>query len=117
MNPDRYKIAAWQGATLRREFELTIDDEPQDLTELTARMQVRPTAASQDVALDLAEFITLGNGTISINVPASVMAEVPAASYVYDFELVTPGDPEEVDKLFEGSFVVYPEVTRDSPEE
>lgn len=116
MNASRYKIAAWQGATLRREFELTTDDEPDDLTGKTARMQVRPTAASETVALEVTDYIELGEGTITINVPASVMAEVPAGTYAYDLELVTPGEVEEVDKLIEGSFVVYAEVTRETEE-
>lgn len=117
MNASRYKIAAWQGATLRREFELTIDDNPEDLSGKTARMQVRPTAASSTVTLEVTDFITIEDGTITINVPASVMAEVPAGSYVYDLELVTPGEVEEVDKLLEGSFVVYAEITREEPVE
>jgi hypothetical protein len=112
MTPDRYKFQTWQGSTLLRTFELTTDEEPFDLDGMTARMEVRPSANSPDVILDVTDFIALGDGTIEIDVPADVMADVPAGSYVYDLELVEPGEPEKVSKLLEGSFVVRPEVTR-----
>jgi len=119
MKPARYTIAARQGSTLRAHFTMETDGEPVDLTGRTARMNVRPSAGSQSLILDATPYFTLGGteGTILLEVPASVMESVPGKTYVYDIELVTP-DPGEDDvvTILEGSFVVDPEVTRDTPE-
>lgn len=120
VKPARYTIGARQGSTLRRQFEWTIDDEPVDLSGKTARMNVRPSPTSTTLTLDASDYIVLGGtqGTITLEIPASVMETVPGKSFVYDLEIVTPNDDEdEVVTILEGSFVVDPEVTRPQPEE
>lgn len=82
----------------------------------TARMKVRNPNTS-DVVLELTTEngrITLSrtNGQIVLNVPDSVMSNIPEGRYVYDLELVGPTADVYVYKLLNGNFVVRAEVTR-----
>lgn len=110
-----YNFAAEQGATLARTILYTDADEVEtDLTGFTAAMQVRPTAASATVILELTtenSRITLGGaaGTIDIDVDASTMEAMTPGKYVYDLELYNDG---VVIRLIEGSFTVKAGVTR-----
>jgi hypothetical protein len=114
--PANYKMVTRQGATFRRVFSWSIDDEPVDLSLSTARMEVRRKATSADVILNATEYITLGGdeGTIDLNIPPAVLSAIPPRtgdrSYVYDLEITT-GDV--VTTLLAGKFIVNPEVTRD----
>jgi hypothetical protein len=108
-----YNIVAEQGATFRFNFRVETGGTPWNLTDYTARMQVRQSTASTNALLDL----TTENGTIviepvghvSITVAATPMANVPSGRWVYDLELVSSGG--EVTRLLEGRFIVSPEVT------
>lgn len=113
INPGNYNITAYQGATYKLSLSWTIGDEPVDLTNYTAAMQVRENAAATAVILDLASGsgITLGGtaGTIEVNVDAETMELTPAGNYVYDLELDSGA---EVTRLIQGGFQIQPEVTR-----
>ena len=111
-----YNITCNQGATLQRTLTWTDPAKnPINLTGYTARMQVRDTAASSSVILELTTSntrITLGGtaGTVSLNVAANVTANLVPGLYVYDLEVVSGGG--EVTRLVEGNFNVKAEVTR-----
>ncbi len=112
--PAKYRMIARQGSTLKKLFTWTIGGEPVDLTDSVAKMQVRERASSPDVILDAGEYIQLGaDGTIDINVPASVTAELDAGRYVYDLELHIGEEDVEVTTVMAGEFIVNAEVTRD----
>ena len=116
-----YDMRADQGAT----FSDTITWQepaggPVDLSGGTARMQVRRSAQSDKVALELTTddtlvtphgTIVLGGvaGTITLTAPAEVMADVDAGWYRYDLFVVIG---TVVTKLLEGSFTVTAQVTR-----
>ena len=110
-----YDFVVYQGDTLEKTFEWR--DKNQTLVPLTgytARMQVRSSADSDDVVLEMTtedNGITLTNpGQIVVSASAEEMAEVAAGSYKYDLEMVT-GDGF-VRKLLVGKFKVLAEVTR-----
>jgi len=110
-----YNFAAEQGATLQRVITYTDPDEVViNLTSYTALMQVRTTAASGTVILELstAAGITINGaaGTLTLLVDATTMSGLTPASYVYDLEITSPGSI--VTRLIEGKFVVKAEVTR-----
>ena len=110
-----YNFAAEQGATLERVITYTDPDEAIiDLTGFTALMQVRPTAASATVILELStgSGITIDGpeGTLTLLVDADDMAALTPAVYVYDLEITAPDD--KVTRLIEGKFTVKAEVTR-----
>jgi hypothetical protein len=112
--PAEYKIEARQGATFRRTLTWYLQKQLVNLTGYTARMQVRSSAASSTALLSATtenSYITLGGaaGTITLNIPANIMAGIPAGRYVYDLELVTGS---EVTSLLAGRFIVTAEVTR-----
>lgn len=117
MAAGRHRIKCEQGATFR--LVATYKDstgDPVDLTDCSARMQVRRSTDSDAVLLDLTSegvdaAIALGaGGQILVTVGAENTAELPAGRFVYDLELISAG--LEVDRLLEGDFVVDPEVTK-----
>jgi hypothetical protein len=111
-----YNITCDQGATFKRTITWTNQARvPYNLTGYTARMQVRSTAASSTIVLELTTAnsrITLGGtaGTVNLLVAADVTAALTPGLYVYDLELVSGGG--EVTRLIEGNFNVKAEVTR-----
>lgn len=110
-----YNFAAEQGATLERVITYTDPDEVViDLSDYTAMMQVRTTAASGTVILELStgSGITIDGpeGTLTLLVDADDMAALTPAVYVYDLEITAPDD--KVTRLIEGKFTVKAEVTR-----
>ena len=87
---------------------------PVDLTNWSARMQMRVSYNSTDTALSLTSGtgITLGGtaGSILLEATATQTAAIEAGPYVYDLELVSPASV--VTRLVEGTMIVDPEVTR-----
>ena len=110
-----YNFAAEQGATLERVITYTDPDGVIiNLTSYTALMQVRSTAASATVILELStgSGITINGaaGTLTLLVSAADMTALTPGSYVYDLEITSPGSV--VTRLIEGKFAVKAEVTR-----
>jgi hypothetical protein len=87
---------------------------PVNLTNWSARMQMRTSYNATDTALSLTSGtgITLGGtaGSILIEATATQTAAIEAGPYVYDLELVSPASV--VTRLVEGTIIVDPEVTR-----
>lgn len=88
-----------------------------DLSNYTARMQIRKHYADNDKGLPLVSLtdtdgITLGDGSdnIVITIEDTVTENIPAAIYYYDLELISPS--QEVTKLLRGKAIVLAEVTR-----
>lgn len=107
-----YNIVIEQGATWNFNFRVETDGVGWNLTDYTARMQVRESTASTTKLLDLPVDGTINltsTGHVSINVSADTTADLPAGRWVYDFELESVGG--EVTRLLEGRFIVSPEVT------
>lgn len=114
LRPGKLNLEMWQGAT----FEVTwtwwaTDVTPMNLTGYTAHAQVR-SAESDDLLIDLKDGagITLGGalGTVKLAMAATDTATVPGGLGKWDIELTAPN--AEVYRLLEGSFTIYPEVTR-----
>jgi hypothetical protein len=111
-----YNITCDQGATLQKSISWTDSaNNPYNLTGYSARMQVRATAASSTVLLEL----TTGNGRITVGsteynvnllVSAAITDGLTPGLYVYDLEIVSPSGT--VDRILEGNFKVKIGVTR-----
>lgn len=87
-----------------------------NLTGCTARMQVRDPDTG-DLLLELTTEnggIVLGGaaGTIDLWFGATESTGISWESGIYAFELQYPSGPDHVDRLFEGSIAVSPEVVR-----
>jgi hypothetical protein len=87
---------------------------PVNMTNWSARMQVRNSYDASETALSLTSGtgITLGGtaGSILIEATATQTAGILAGPYVYDLEMVSPASV--VTRLVEGTIIVDPEVTR-----
>jgi hypothetical protein len=89
---------------------------PVDLTNCTARMQVRASVDSEDV---LVEYTTTGGnlildgttGKVRLQIDHTDTAALDFEAGVYDLEIVQPSSTS-VRRLMEGDFVVKAEVTR-----
>ena len=111
----RYDTLCDQGATYER--VVVLRDAAAgliNLTNFTAKMQIRPTAASTTVIKELTTEnggITLGGagGTISLFISDTDTAAMTPGSYVYDLNLVTN---TSVNKPLYGTFTVRAGVTR-----
>jgi hypothetical protein len=116
-----YNILCEQGTTFTRVLTVeqpTTEDptvfEPYDLTDHTARMQVRRTIDSSTVLVEL----TTENGRISIDGAAGEitlsMSDTVTASItssgVYDLEIID--DSDNVSRVVQGLFTLSQEVTR-----
>jgi hypothetical protein len=112
-----YNMTCDQGATLDK--SITWSDSaknPYNLTNFTARMQVRSAVSSTIKVLEL----TTENGRIILHgavdyninllVDATTTAALAPGLYVYDLEIVSPAG--KVTRLIEGNFKVKAEVTR-----
>jgi hypothetical protein len=116
----QYTLTIEQGATLRRSFVYktgpsVAEATPVDLTNYTARSQVRPTFSSSTLWAEWTTEdggLTLhgATGKIDMYSSAELTENMPAATGVWDIELVSPtGD---VIRMLEGPAVITPEVTR-----
>lgn len=112
--PGTLNLTCYQGASFDYTLTWNVGGSAVNLTNYTARMQVRTTYDATAVALSLTSGsgITLGGtaGTIFIEALPTTTAAIPGGQYVYDLELVTAGGA--VTRLVEGTFTVDPEVTR-----
>lgn len=106
----KYDIVIEQGATFTRTVTFTAGIA--DLTNYSARMQVRRRISDTDTLLDL----TVGNGitmtttAITITVEAEDTAALNFDSAVYDLEIESPDGV--VTRLLYGPVVLSREVTR-----
>lgn len=97
-----------QGSTFASSIDiLDENDEPVVLTNYTARGQIRKHYSSTN---SVSFTTTLSNGSLVISLTAGQTANMVSGRYVYDLELVDPGNT--VVRILEGIVTVTPEVTR-----
>lgn len=112
----RRQLTIAQGETMRLRFSLRENGVAVDLSNYTARMQIR---AAYDSATTLLALATGGSGIVidgtagrvTIEASATQTAALPApAAAVYDIELESPTG--EVTRQLEGVARITPEVSR-----
>lgn len=114
MAAGKYDITIDQGSVF--DIPMTYRDAagaPVDMTSWTARMQVRKTAASPTLVVELTTAnsrITLGNGSLSLHMADTVTATLTPGDYVYQLEL-DPGGGNAF-RFLEGKCTISAEVTR-----
>lgn len=106
-----------QGETYRHTLYWKNEQElPVDLTNYTARMQIRSKVDSPTVLLELTTAnsgIVISNpvtGEFKLYISATLTSSMTWSSGVYDLEMVAPND--DVTRLIEGKVTVTKEVTR-----
>lgn len=117
-SPGVLNLACYQGANFDYSLTWTTTSgtvtAPVDLTNYSARMQVREDYAASTAVMSLTSGsgITLGGtaGTILLEASSTATAALISGQYLYDLELVSGAG--YVTRLVEGTFIVDPEVTR-----
>ena len=117
----KYNIYCEQGATFARNLTIVVPDEidpeittPYDLSNHTARMQVRRTVDSTSKIVELTTengglTIDDTHGTILIEMADEVTASIQSSG-VYDLEIID--DAGRVSRVIQGDFIFNQEVTR-----
>lgn len=111
-----YNFTLEQGVTFRRQVTIyDANNDPVDLTDFTARMQIRPEVESDTVIVYLTSAnggLTLGAsaGTIDILINDTETSSVTTDG-VYDIEIIS-GDTGDVTRVLKGKVRLDPEVTR-----
>lgn len=104
-----YHLHIQAGSTYERSFIYTDDQNLQvDLAGYTAKMQIRPTAASSTLTLDLTPTIDNATGEVFLVLTPSQTATL-VSGFVYALEL---SNGVKTFRLSEGQLVVSPEVVR-----
>lgn len=121
---NQYDIEIQEGATFSLELTWYDDDSgetPVDITDYTARMQIREFKDSVEPLMTLSNEgegaqITLGGvaGTIAIVISAEATESLNDG--VYDLELTAP-ETGIVTRLIQGKVIYSPQVTQDEEEE
>ena len=114
MSAGKYNILCEQGATFSQVITWTdSEDVAIDLTDYTAKMQVRRSEASPNSSLELSTEnggISLNSsGEVSLTISSADTADISSGQYVYDLEMTTG---ETTTRLIQGTFTVSAEVTK-----
>jgi hypothetical protein len=112
MLPGIYSFTLHQGATFHRTIQPEGPSGPFDLSDFTARMQIRKSKSSTDTILNLTEGdgITTGTDSIDIDIADEVTQDLKFSAAYYDLELVHLSG--WVARLLEGRVTLSREVTR-----
>lgn len=106
-----------KGIQFKNTLTINIDGQPYDLTNYTAKLQIRETIKSSAALLTLTDGdgLTLGDdaGTIEIVISPDDTNAFTVNEVVYDLRL-TDGDGVNVLSLIEGRIAIKPRVTRGS---
>jgi len=86
------------------------DGSSKDLTNYTARSQMRKSYYSTTATTLTSNISNASNGEITLSLSSNVSANVKAGRYVYDLEVVS--NTGYVTRVIEGIITVLPEVTR-----
>ena len=112
ITPETINHTVIQGATWTENIVWALDNAPVDLTNYTAKMQIRsgPAETRSPVVLELTESsgITLGSdGSIALIATSEQTAAIDSGDYVYD--LLIQGT--EAGYLCAGRFTIEPRIT------
>ena len=107
----RYDFTLDQGATFSQVFQVTdASGTAITLSSYTVAMQGRRRHQDSSVDASFTCAVTdAQNGKFTVSLTATQSAAIPANKYFYDIEITTG---TTVTRLIEGTFEVYPEVTR-----
>lgn len=115
MKPLEYDLEIWKGQTFEKEF-LWMDplSQPIDLSQATAKMQIRPTALAPLVIVELSTengriILNSPLGGIKLVLPANDSTAIPQTRGVYDLEIYFPNS---TCRFAQGNVVFHNEVTR-----
>lgn len=104
-------ITADQGSNFSSEVTVVdVNDSPVDLTNYTARGQIRRTYTSSTATSFATTINNPISGKVSISLIAATTSAMKPGRYVYDIEIVS--NTNIVTRVIEGQFILTPSVTR-----
>jgi hypothetical protein len=115
ITPGKHSFTLYQGTTLRKEFTWTAAGVPVDLTGYTGRAQLRTSAGTAAIALDLTSanggiLVSGVTGKITMYATDLQTDTLTADKYLYDLDITnTLGD---VLRLVEGTITISKGITR-----
>lgn len=111
MSAGTYNFTFEQGATFSRQLTVQDNGSAMDLTNYSARMQLRSSVESTTVALTVTCAITNATGgIITVSNTATETMGVDAGIYVYDLEIESSAGV--VTRLMQGTATITANVTR-----
>lgn len=111
MSAGTYNFTFEQGATFSRQLTVQDNGSAMDLTNYSARMQLRSSVESTTVALTVTCTITNATGGIlTVSNTATQTMGVDAGIYVYDLEIESSAGV--VTRLMQGTATITANVTR-----
>ena len=112
MSAGKYNITIEQGADFALAFTLKEDDSAKDLSDYSARAQMRAKKSSTDIAATFVCAVTdASGGKLTMKLSNNTTKQLSPGTYFYDLELFTASDAN-VTRLLEGTATVTAEVTR-----
>lgn len=107
-----YNITIDQGSDFAIQLTLSEDGAPKDLTDYSARAQMRKLKSSDTVSATFTcTIINASEGALKMELSNSATVGLSAGIYYYDLELFTNNDGN-VTRLLEGQVNLTQEVTR-----
>ena len=111
MSAGTYNFTFEQGATFSRQLTVQDNGSAMDLTNYSARMQLRSSVDSTTIALTVTCAITnASSGILTVSNTATQTMGVDAGIYVYDLEIESSAGV--VTRLMQGTATITANVTR-----
>ena len=111
MTAGRYDIVIDQGADFSIQLDLANNGSAVNLTDFTARAQLRATPTTSELAGSFTlTFIDRTGGILNMEMPNATTAALSPGKYYYDLEIESGGGV--VTRLLQGVARVTPNVTR-----
>jgi hypothetical protein len=112
MSAGRYNLFIDQGSDFAIEFTIKDNGSAKDLTNYSARAQMRPTRASSTLSATFTCTIpTPTNGVVKMELSNATSSALSAGRYFYDLEIFTANDAL-VTRVMQGEVDLTQEVTR-----
>jgi hypothetical protein len=112
-----FNITIYKGTRYIMRLDLQAEDIngstiPYDLTGFSVRSQLRPSVDSDTVYEFTVEMVDILTGKIRLVLPATLTDTIVEDSLVYDVEVYSNTNPDNVERPVYGSATVVPNVTR-----
>tara|TARA_R110000850_G_scaffold227107_1_gene352252 strand:+ start:397 stop:735 length:339 start_codon:yes stop_codon:yes gene_type:complete len=112
MSAGVYDIAIDQGSDFGVEFQVKVDGVAKDLTNYSARSQIRKIQTSSDVSAAFTCVVSnAAEGKIQMSLPNADSNVIDAGDYRYDLEIFTAADAA-VSRIVQGKVTVNAGTTR-----
>lgn len=107
--PKKYDFKCYKGQTWRQSIFFKQNDEPIDLSGITAKSQIRKEQNGHYIVADIDCTVNASEGRITLSMSAETTSKINSGAYVYDVKCTDEND--EVTYYIYGNFNVIGRVT------